>query len=163
MQTNAFFVRIWGLIPPGRKRFWTYAGANAEFLKAFEHYRHGNIKECLNECLKAFESTMKPICTKRKWFFKATDTARTLIDVCFQNKLVPDLIQSHIAGFRAALESGIPTIRNKLAGHGQGATTIRVCRHTMPALDAAPYGYYDSVLGGIRKAIVMSAGYGAAH
>src|ERR1019366_1526163 len=36
-----------------------YEGANAEFLKAFEHYRKGDTKECLNECLKAFESTMK--------------------------------------------------------------------------------------------------------
>ena len=33
-----------------------YAGANAEFLKAFEHYRKGDTKGCLNECPKAFES-----------------------------------------------------------------------------------------------------------
>jgi len=35
-----------------------YAGAQAEFLKAHEHYRDGNTKEALSECLKAFESTM---------------------------------------------------------------------------------------------------------
>ena len=32
-----------------------YAGAQQEFLKAHEHYRTGNAKEALNECLKAFE------------------------------------------------------------------------------------------------------------
>src|SRR5262249_34358084 len=50
-----------------------YAGANAEFLKAFEHYRKGDSKECLNECLKAFESTMKSICKKRGWPYNETD------------------------------------------------------------------------------------------
>lgn len=106
-----------------------FAGANAEFLKAFGHYRHGNTKECLNECLKAFESTMKAICLKRRWTFKPTDTAKALIEVCFQQNLIPSLIQSHISGFRSTLESGIPTIRNKLAGHGQGATVVEVPRH----------------------------------
>jgi hypothetical protein len=106
-----------------------YAGANAEFLKAFEHYRKGDTKECLNECLKAFESTMKAICTKRNWTFKATDAAKDLIDVCLKNNLIPALIQSHIGGVRAALESGIPTVRNRLSGHGQGATVVDVPLH----------------------------------
>lgn len=106
-----------------------YAGANAEFLKAFEHYRKGDTKECLNECLKAFESTMKAICTKRGWTFKPTDTASALVDVCFKNHLIPVLIQSHITGVRTALESGIPTIRNKLSGHGQGVQVVEVPLH----------------------------------
>lgn len=46
-----------------------FQGANEEFLKAHEHYRHGNYKECLNECLKAFESTMKIICNNQGWNF----------------------------------------------------------------------------------------------
>lgn len=44
-----------------------YKGANEEFLKAHEHYREGRYKECLNECLKAFESCLKTICQKRSW------------------------------------------------------------------------------------------------
>lgn len=44
-----------------------YKGANEEFLKAHEHYRHQRYQECMNECLKAFESVMKAICHKRKW------------------------------------------------------------------------------------------------
>jgi len=42
-----------------------FKGANEEFLKAHEHYRHGRHKECLNEALKSFESVMKAICAKR--------------------------------------------------------------------------------------------------
>jgi hypothetical protein len=106
-----------------------YEGANAEFLKAFKHYRKGDTKECLNECLKAFESTMKAICTKRKWAFAPTDTAKALIEVCMKNGLIPPLMQSHIGGMRAALASGIPTVRNRLSGHGQGAKVVDVPDH----------------------------------
>jgi AbiJ N-terminal domain 4 len=108
-----------------------YAGANAEFLKAFGHYRKGETKDCLSECLKAFESTMKAICTKRKWAFKPTDAAKELIDVCLKNDLIPPLIQSHIGGVRAALESGIPTVRNRTpgSGHGQGPKVVTVPPH----------------------------------
>jgi hypothetical protein len=106
-----------------------FAGANAEFLKAFEHYRKGDTKECLNECLKAFESTMKTICTKRRWPFKPTDAAKELIDVCLKHDLIPSLIQSHIGGVRSALESGIPAIRNRMSGHGQGAQVVDVPAH----------------------------------
>jgi len=103
-----------------------YAGANQEFLKAFGHYRKGDAKECLNECLKAFESTMKAICAKRKWAFNSSDTAKTLIDVCVREGLFPPAILSHITAFRSTLESGIPTVRNKMSAHGQGPAIIEV-------------------------------------
>jgi len=106
-----------------------YEGANAEFLKAFEHYRKGNTKECLNECLKALESAMKVICTKRRWSFRPTDTASVLIDVCLKNSLIPQMIQSHIGGVRSALQSGIPTVRNRLSGHGQGTQVVDIPPH----------------------------------
>jgi len=97
-----------------------FAGADAEYRKAHEHYRHGRYKECLNECLKAFESTLKTICSKRKWARKETDTAKTLIDTCLTNGLLPAFMQSHLGTVKSALESAIPTVRNKLSGHGQG-------------------------------------------
>jgi hypothetical protein len=96
-----------------------YAEANAGFQKALEHYRKGETKECLNECVKTFESTMKAICIKRKWAFKPKDTAKELIDVCLKNGLTPPLIHSHIRGVRATLARGIPTVRNGVHGHGQ--------------------------------------------
>jgi hypothetical protein len=98
-----------------------YAGAQQEFLKAHEHYRHGNAKEALNECLKAFESLMKSICDKRKWQYSKTATAKDLIQICLDNGLIPSFWQSHYGSLRSILESGVPTGRNKLGGHGQGA------------------------------------------
>lgn len=106
-----------------------YAEANAEFLKALDHYRKGETKECLNECLKTFESTMKAICTKRKWAFKSKDTAKELIDVCLKNGLTRPVIHSHIRGVRATLARGIPSIRNRLPGHGQEVQLMDVPPH----------------------------------
>jgi hypothetical protein len=103
-----------------------YAGANDEFLRAHEHYRHKRYKECLNECLKSFESMMKAICKKRRWKYSETDTAKPLLDICFKNGLVEPFWQSHFTGLRATLESGIPTVRNKTSGHGQGTDLTNV-------------------------------------
>jgi len=98
-----------------------FKGANQEFLNAHSHYRDAKYKECLNECLKAFESTLKIICTKHRWSFKPTDTANTLLGVVFSNNLIPPFMQNHFTGLRTSLEGGVPTARNKLSGHGQGA------------------------------------------
>lgn len=103
-----------------------YRGANEEFLKAHEHYRHGHYKECLNEALKSFESVMKAICTKHKWNFNQTDTAKSLIDVCLKKELIPQYLQSQFTSLRSVLESGVPTVRNKLGGHGQGVEITSV-------------------------------------
>ena len=106
-----------------------FAGANAEYRKAHEHYRQGSYKECLNECLKAFESTMKTICTRRKWNYKPSDTASSLIDTCLKNDLLPTFMQTHLGTIRSALESAIPTLRNKLSGHGQGVQPTNVPKY----------------------------------
>ncbi|HSU53785.1 MAG TPA: hypothetical protein VLT36_06980 [Candidatus Dormibacteraeota bacterium] len=102
------------------------AGANQEFLCAHEHFRHARYKECLNECLKAFESTMKAICHKRRWAYNQTDTAKVLIKICEDNKLFPVFMENHLTGLRMSLEAGVPTARNKTSGHGQGVTPVTV-------------------------------------
>jgi len=106
-----------------------FVGAQEEFLKAHEHYRHGNYKEALNECLKCFESVMKTICDMRQWTYARTATAQQLLQVCFDNGLVPSFWQSHFSSFKSMLESGVPTARNKLGGHGQGTSPIIVPQH----------------------------------
>lgn len=103
-----------------------FEGANQEFLLGHEHYKHSRYKECINECLKAFESTLKAICRIKQWPYQDKDTANTLINICFQNNLVPAFLQSEFTSLRAILESGVPTIRNKVSGHGQGAEVIEV-------------------------------------
>lgn len=103
-----------------------FKGANEEFLKAHEHYRLGQNKECLSECLKAFESTMKIICKERGWAYNPNDTSKKLISICLQNNLVPTFTQNQFTSLSNLLESGIPTIRNKLSGHGQGQVPQKV-------------------------------------
>lgn len=70
---------------------------------------------------------MKIICDRKGWSYKPTDTAKTLIDICLSNNLTPTFTQQQLTSLRTLLESGIPTIRNKQAGHGQG-----VNRHQVP-------------------------------
>ncbi|BAY30314.1 hypothetical protein NIES2107_21580 [Nostoc carneum NIES-2107] len=106
-----------------------FQGANEEFLKAHEHYRHGRYKECLVECLKALESTMKTICDSQGWTYQAGDPAKKLINVCFQNNLIPIYLQDQFSSLRQNLETGVPTMRNKNGGHGQGSQPLNVPKH----------------------------------
>lgn len=103
-----------------------YAGAQAEFLKAHEHYRHGNEKEALAESLKAFESVMKVICGKRKWKHDPNATSKALLQGLFDNGLIPQFWEQHFSALRSTLESGVPTARNRLGGHGQGTAVVQV-------------------------------------
>jgi hypothetical protein len=98
-----------------------YSTPQAEFLGAFEHFRHGHKSEALVDCCKAFESTMKVICDKRGWTYPPTATASTLVKTCLDNGLIPPYWQTHFSGLRNTLESAIPTPRNKLGGHGAGS------------------------------------------
>jgi len=63
---------------------------------------------------------MKAICDKRKWGYQPNATAKPLIQVCFDNNLIPSFWQQQLSSLRSMLESSIPTGRNKLSGHGQG-------------------------------------------
>lgn len=106
-----------------------YKGANAEFRCAYDHYQAGRYKESINECLKAFESCIKSICEKRKWNYNQTDAAKKLIDILFNEGLFEKYMVSQFGGVRSVLESGIPTMRNKQSGHGQGPKVISIPKH----------------------------------
>ncbi|CAB3916228.1 hypothetical protein LMG1861_05098 [Achromobacter piechaudii] len=103
-----------------------FSGPNQEFLNAHEHFRHDRYKECIVDCLKAFESTMKAIATVRGWTIPTKATAKNLIDACFEHELIDPMLRSHFTGLRTTLEAGVPTLRNRVAGHGQGAVPIAV-------------------------------------
>lgn len=103
-----------------------YRGANAEFLSAHEYYRKRRYKECLSDCLKAFESCIKSICEKRGWPYGDNDGATRLVSIVFERELIPTFMQSHFSALRNTLEAGVPTVRNRLSGHGQGRTEVPV-------------------------------------
>lgn len=103
-----------------------YKNANEEYLRAYEHFRHGRNKECLTDCLKSFESVLKIICNKKKWNYDEKDTSKKLIQICFDNNLIPSYMQNQFTSLKSLLESGIPTLRNRLGGHGQGVSSTNV-------------------------------------
>lgn len=100
-----------------------FDGAEEEFRKAFEYRRKGDNKNAILEAGKAFESTMKTICDKKSYTYnKEKDTAKRLIEILESNNFYPSYMSSHMANLRTTLETGLPVVRNKEAGHGQGST-----------------------------------------
>lgn len=103
-----------------------YKGVQDEFLQACNHYKYGRKKEVLDACVKAFESMMKSICTKRGWNFHPNATVSPLIKTCLQNGLIPSFLQTRAESLQSLLESGVPTIGNKLSRHGQGSEILEI-------------------------------------
>lgn len=104
-----------------------FSGAEQEFLDAFEHRRKGENKDAILDALKAFESTMKAICDGLSYQYDAAkSTAKDLISILETNGFYPPYLNNHMTSLRTSLESGLPTLRNKNAGHGQGAQVVNV-------------------------------------
>lgn len=120
-----------------------YAGASKEFHCAHRHCWKGRYEDCLGECLKAFESVLKVICDERKWEYLKGATARDLISLVLDGGLVPKFLESQFGALRSLLESGIPTVRNRLDAHGRGGNPRDVP------------GYYASFLLHLTAATVL--------
>jgi hypothetical protein len=106
-----------------------FEGPAEEFTHAFDHYRHRRYKEAVAEALKAFESTMKAICTARKWVYPPNATAKPLIDLLLSKGLIPRDLETHFGALRSAMESGLPTISNRTSRHGQGPEPRQIPPH----------------------------------
>lgn len=124
-----------------------FEGARDEFMGAYEHYRHGNHEEALVDALKSFESTMKVILTANGKPYGAGDTASKLILACRDAELMPAYNEAQLQALVNVLTSGIPTLRNKNGGHGQGEAV----RTVEPEIVA--YGLHLTA-----SAVVMLAG-----
>ena len=104
-----------------------FSGANEEILKAYDFRRKSDNKHAIAEANKAFESTIKTICDKIGYTYDpAKSTAKDLIKILEDNQFYPSYLNNHITGIRVTLESGLPTVRNKTSGHGQGAAVIPI-------------------------------------
>lgn len=111
-----------------------FEGAAQEFQKAHEHYRHMMQdpeagKDAIAWAVKAVESTSKAIMDARGWPYEKGDTVVPLMEKLFSKGLVPADLQSYFGGLRSALTSGLPTIGNRKARHGQGATPKPIEEH----------------------------------
>ena len=104
-----------------------FSGPEEEIRRAFEYRRRGDNKNAILEAGKAFESTMKTICDKKGYVYdKDKDTAQKLIRILESNNFYPPYMSSHLTSLRTTLETGVPVIRNKNAGHGQGSVVVNI-------------------------------------
>lgn len=102
-----------------------FRGPSDEFMRAHEHYRHGRVKEAIRDANNAFESTMKAICDARGWVYDPTAPAKKLVSRVLDEGLIPQSLQNQLNQFASLMEA-LPTVRNKMGGHGQGAEVIDV-------------------------------------
>ena len=104
-----------------------FQGAEQEYFQAFDFFKEGKNKEAILNAIKAFESVLKTICEKMKYpYDREKDGAKQLLQHLSENNFYPNYLESHLTGIRSTLESGAPTLRNKKAGHGQGAEVVNV-------------------------------------
>ena len=104
-----------------------FEGAEDEIRNAYEKRRKGDNKNAILEAGKAFESTMKTICDKLGYAYdKNKDTAQKLIIILENNGFYPSYMNAHLTSIRTTLETGLPVVRNKVSGHGQGNQIITI-------------------------------------
>lgn len=89
-----------------------FNGPLKEFQKALDHYLVKEYKDTIQEANNSFESTMKSILTKLNISFSPDDSAETLLERLIKKEFVYKYTKS--------LFIGLPMIRNKQSGHGQG-------------------------------------------
>ena len=106
-----------------------FSGAETKFLKAHKRYREQQYEDVIGECLKAFENTLKIICSQKKWTYCNNATARQLIEIVFSEDLIPNYLQSQFSSLRSTLESGVPPTRNRESGHGRGNEPCHIPRY----------------------------------
>lgn len=97
-----------------------FENVNVDFVNAIKEYQTGDNKDCLVKLLRAFESTLKIICDENGWEYNETERCSKLINICFDNDLVPQEMKSEFTSLNSLLQSGIPPVRNNYAGHGEG-------------------------------------------
>ncbi|MFQ6547709.1 STM4504/CBY_0614 family protein [Aestuariibius sp. 2305UL40-4] len=105
------------------QRFLT---ARDEFISAHQKYRSGEHRECLVDCVRSLESTLKIILSSRGVSDTETMSSSQLVKTAFEKNIVPKYLESQFTSLRTLLMSGSPTIRNKIGAHGQGEKPISV-------------------------------------
>jgi hypothetical protein len=106
-----------------------FKSADQEYRDAHAAYRHGNFQDSLVGCARALESVLKVIGTERGWGIENTDTTRKLILAATTHGFLAPFHQSALTHLVGLIESSVPTVRNKVGGHGAGTEERVVPRH----------------------------------
>lgn len=96
-----------------------FKNANNEYRKAYDAFKNTDYETAISESNKAFESTMKIICDINNYEYNQNDTANKLINILAKNSFIEEFNTDMLNGLKMTLKN-IPTIRNKMGGHGSG-------------------------------------------
>jgi hypothetical protein len=110
--------------------------AKQDFAAAFELLADGNWKDAVTAAGRAFEATMKAICTSRGWAFdSAKSRAGDLVTICVNKGLFPPWFAQSAQAFVAMMKSGVSSVRNNAGAHGQApddeAVTETIARYAI--------------------------------
>lgn len=97
-----------------------FSGAEEEFKCAFENYKKGKNKDAILYAQKAFESTMKIICKRKKFEYEEKFDSKKLLEILRLQGFYPKYLSKQFVLLSDLLISGLPKLRNEEAGHGQG-------------------------------------------
>jgi hypothetical protein len=106
-----------------------FAAANEEYRNAHAAYRAADYETSIIQCAKSFESVLKVIGGERGWEIDENDPASKLISAAFKAEFIPSYLETEFTGLRVMLESSVPVVRNKSAGHGAGKAPRQVPAH----------------------------------
>ncbi len=106
-----------------------FEGPESEFREAHAHFRSGKLREAVSSAGNAFESTMKSICTHKKWQYENRARASDLIKILRANQLFPTYLDNSFDQLVAVFKSGLPEVRNNAGSHGAGPEPLKVPQH----------------------------------
>ena len=117
-------------VGPALKLMYTggFIGALEEFQLALEHYRHNRYDDCLANCLKALESTLKQIVELLKWNMPGEAKFDNLFTAVKKKGLFPPFLASHLGELKKFLQT-VAVIRNEEGAHGSGSAPNEVPEH----------------------------------
>jgi hypothetical protein len=102
-----------------------FQGANREFTKALDYYSLHDYENAIHWANRAFESTIKSVLDRLNLSYDKSETAKKLISRLFDYKLIFPSLECLLANIQEVF-GGLPTIRNKMGGHGYGSLPIEV-------------------------------------
>lgn len=97
-----------------------FDGALQEFVEARNDLAAGDFKGAIHNAGKAFESALKAIDNRHD------GNAKVLIDGLRTTSIYHGFPPALVSGFGDQVLMSLPTIRNRVGGHGQGSTVVEV-------------------------------------
>lgn len=101
-----------------------FESAEHEFVAALQHHRAGDARAAMVEAVRAYESVLRTICSRRGWSVDKQPTVQNLVDAVWSNGLLGTSQSTH--GYIRGMLVGVGSPRNREAAHGSGGEAREV-------------------------------------